>query len=197
MNQKEQQSAFHPDQFRSFVGMVVFICRALAVSVEVFLHNAGSFGERYLGLQVGAALLIMFVYPLFWEGHDPTPLFIFMGFFLFACLCIRVRTAQRVRRGGPQEHTMYTGTPTLMRRFGRMGEAKVKSIVEPMFVFITGVFTMSLSEPLGGYLMVASVGLLASTHLTIGYERRRAMDMNDAYIDQQNAVDRFRRMRGE
>jgi hypothetical protein len=64
-------------------------------------------------------------------------------------------------------------------------------------VFVTGIFTMSLSEPLGGYLMLASLGLLISTHLTVGYERRRAMDMNDAYIDQQNAVERFRRMRGE
>jgi hypothetical protein len=195
--QKQQSPMLSPDGFRSFVGMIVFIARSLAVSGEVFLHRTDSFGERCFGMQIGGALLIIFLFPMFCEGLDPRPVFGFLVAFMAAVVVCRVRIAQRVRRGGPQEHTYYTGTPRLMTLFRRANEQSVKCIGEPMLMFLISAFTMPASQALGRYLWFVALGMLISNNLTVGYERRRAMDLNDAYIDQRNATERFRRMRGD
>ncbi len=184
-------------QFQRGVSIFVFVCRALALSAEVFLRRPGTFGERYIGLQAGLAMLLMFFFPICCEGEDPWPLFFFLGCFLFMCLCIRARIQLRRKRGGPQPHTMYTGTPWTMRFTGRMREEQVKAIVEPMLVFLTGALLLGASVALGGYLVIASLGLLVTANLTIGYERKRALDMHDAFIDQRGAAERFRNLRDE
>lgn len=194
MNQQPLPSS-SADQFRRGVSIFAFLCRALALSVEVFLHRTGTFGERYIGLQAGATFLLILFFPIFWKGHNPEPLFVFLGCYLFMSVCIRARIQLRRKRGGPQPHTLYTGTPWLMRFTGRLSESTVKTFVEPMVVFFSGVFMMPLSEPLGGYLLLASLGLLVTTNLTLGYERKRALDMHDAYMDQRGSAERFREMR--
>lgn len=68
----------------------------------------------------------------------------------------------------------------------------VKSIIEPAVVFLVGVFMMPVSEPLGSYLMLASSGLLLSVNLLVGYERMRAMDMQDAAIEQRDLAESLR-----
>ncbi len=50
---------------------------------------------------------------------------------------------------------------------------------------------------LGTYLLLVSFGLFATTNLAAGFDRMRAQDMHDAFLDQQNAAERFRGMRGE
>lgn len=193
MNQQPLPSS--ADQFKRGVSIFVFLCRALALSVEVFLHRTGSFGERYIGLQAGATVLLIFFYPVFWKGHDPRPVLVFLGCYLFMNLCVRARTQLRRKRGGPQPHSLYTGAPWVLSFLPRMSEEKIKTFIEPMLVFLTGVFTMALNEPLGGYLLIASAGLLVSTNLTAGYERKRALDMHDAYVDGRGTAERFRDMR--
>lgn len=193
MNQQQLPSSV--DQFKRGVSILVFLSRALALSVEVFLHQAGSFGERYLGLQAGATVLMIFFFPVFWKGHEPGPVFFFLGCYLVMSLCVRARTQLRRKRGGPQPHSLYTGTPHAMRILRRMSEERIKTFVEPMLAFLAGAFMMPLSEPLGAYLMVASAGLLISTNLTAGYERKRALDMHDGYVDGRGTAERFREMR--
>jgi len=194
----QQQAPNHRDGFRNAVGAVVFVARAMALSVEVFLHRTSTFGERYVGLQAGAALLIIFFWPVLCEpGHNLDPLFGYLGLVFCMLLCIRARIALRRRRGGPQPHSYYSGTPWLMRFTGRMSELKVKTEVEPFFVMIVGMLMVAVSPPLGGYLVMASLGLLITTKLAADYERKRALDMHDAHIAQRNVVDRFRDMRGE
>lgn len=194
----QQQAPNHRDGFRNAVGAVVFVARAMALSVEVFLHRTSTFGERYVGLQAGAALLIIFFWPVLCEpGHNLDPLFGFLGLVFFLLLCIRARIALRRKRGGPQPHSYYSGTPWLMRFTGRMSELKVKCEVEPFFVMAVGLLTVALNPVLGGYLTIASFGLLLTTNLARDYERKRALDMHDAHMAQRNVVERFRDMRGE
>lgn len=182
--------------FRNFVGAVVFVARSMAVSVEVFLHRTESFGERYLSLQAGAALLAIFFWPAFCEPwHDPEPMLMFLLVYVAMCAAVRARLAIRRKRNLPQPHSRYTGTPRLMRFTGRMDEVKVKCMVEPLFTFAVGGVAMSVSPPLGGYLMFAALGLLISNNLAEGYGRERARNMNDAYLEQRRAVERFRDLR--
>ncbi len=184
-------------EFQNIVSVFVFLCRALALSVEVFLHRVESFGERYIGVQAAAAMLLMIFFPICLKEHSPQPLFFFLACFLFMCICIRARVQLRRKRGGAQPHTLYTGTPRLMRFFRRMREEQVKAIAEPMFTFAVGVLAIPASQTLGCYLMLASLGLLVSANLTLGYDRKRALDMHDTFIDQRGAAERFRDLRGE
>lgn len=196
MNMNQQQSPSHGEQFGSMVGWLTFVSSVLAVSVEVFLHRSRTIGERYLGLQATAVIAIVPLYSLFWEDHDVVPLMRFLGMFLFMCFIARVGQLQQRRRGGPQVHTRYTGYPRICSVFRRLSERTAKMFVEPMLVFLAGVFIMPSSEPLGGYLMLASLGLLISVHMSVGYDRVRALDMHDAALDQRGIASQFRDLRG-
>jgi hypothetical protein len=194
MNQQQpQQSSIQ--QFKGFVSWFAFVCRALAVSVEVFLHRTGTFGERYLGVQSAAAALIIFLYPAFWTGQDFEPLMVFLCAYVFMCACVRAGIVRRRVRGGPQEHSFYTGRPRIMRVTGRMAESHVKAVVEPILVWIVGGFVTAVSEPLGCFLLFAGCGLLVSVNLSLRYDRLRALDMNDALVDQRRIAEQWREMR--
>jgi hypothetical protein len=182
-------------QMKWAFGWFLFICNSLAVSVEVFLHRG--MGTRYLRMQVLGAAAIIVIYAGCWQGHDADVLLVCLLLYLFFCFVRRVEALKRLTSGGEQVHSLYTGTPSLMRFTGRMNEITVKRIVEPIFVFFGGIFLCPVSEALGHYLIACSVGLLVSVQASLNTERTRAMDMNDAVIDQQHTARRFREMRGD
>lgn len=192
--------ANHRDGFRNMVGGGVSILRALATSVEVFLHRPGTLGERYFeGLHIGVAMLIIAIWPAFCRPiHDFEWVYMFLGWFVAFCIAHKARINIRVKQGGPQPHSRYTGRPWVMSIFRRMSEATAKCVVEPVLTALIGaVIAQLISPPVGGYLMVAALGLFISNNLPNRLERRRALDMHDAFMDQQNVVDRFRNMRGQ
>src|SRR5258705_6583095 len=108
MQNKQQQGN---EQGRGGAGVVLLVMRALACSVEVFLHKSSTFGERYLGAQAAVALVIMFIFPAFVPGQDPAPLWYFACAFLLACAAIRTGVVRRQKRGDLGPHSFYTGTP--------------------------------------------------------------------------------------
>ncbi len=183
---------------KTAAGWAGLVVRAVAFSVEVFLHDPGSFGERYLRVRAVAAAIIIFFFPIFWDRHhNVVALMGFLLLFLIACGWIRLATAIRIRKGGWQPHSYYNGRPTILRYFKRLNEEMVKTKIEPFLTFLIGALLMPVSEPLGGYWLLASVALLASTCLTKEYERTRALNMNDAYLDQKHIAERFREFRGD
>lgn len=192
-----QQGMNGPDQMKMVLGALHFVCRSLAASVEVFLHKSRSFGERYLGLQAAAAVLVIFFSTAFWRGENVAPVLLFLLAYLIACGMARFGVLARIKAGGAQIHTYYTGMPRIMRWTGSMGEETVKRIVEPMLVFLVGALVLQGNVPLGTYLMLAAGGLFASVNLAAGFDRTRALDMHDAYLDQCNAAERFRQMHGQ
>lgn len=178
---------------RDVFGTLTFLARSVALPMEVFLHRTGTFGERYIGLQAGGAVLLILFWPVFCEPtHDLRPMLLFLLAFLGMSTIVRVRTSLRARRSKPQPHTRYNGTPRLMRFLPRMDEVKVKCIMEPLLTWLVGALMLSVSPPLAGFIMVASFGLLASNKLADESEWRRASDMHDAYLDQRRVVERFR-----
>lgn len=195
MNVNHDQNISGPDRLRDVAGWVAFLAGTLATSVEVFLHRSRSFGQRYFGLQAAAVILVVPLFSLFWAGHDLVPLMYFLGAYLFMCLIARLCGFVRHRRGNPREHSRYTGYPRLLRILPWFSEHTVKVLIEPMIVFFTGVFTLGANEPLGGYFMLAAVGLFFSVNLSCNLDRVRALDMHDAAIEQQIVAERFRDMR--
>jgi hypothetical protein len=192
---QREQNQGNQHQLKNGIGWLVLICRALAVSVEVFLHKGNTFGQRYLGPQVGVAALILFFWPAFRPGVDTGPVFGFLIAFLVMCFCARAAILRRGQRGDLTEHSRYTGRPWLMRIAGRTSEAKVKGMLEPLLVWLAAVLTMPLSEALGNYLLLAGFGLLVSVQMTLASERQRVLDMHDAYVDQRNIVEQWRERR--
>ncbi len=184
-----------PERLKTALGWVAFMSGALAISVEVFLHRSRSFGERYVGMQAAAVIVIVPLYSMFWEGYDLMPLMRFLGAFLLMCFLVRLGGLVRRRRDGQGVHSRYTGYPRLMRLMPRADERRVKGALEPLLVFFAGIFASPTSEPLGGYLILTSVGLAVSVQLSVGYERQRVIDMNDAYLEQRYVAERFREMR--
>ena len=175
--------------------VLLFVARALAASVEVFLHDTKTFGERYLGTQTAAAVLILFLFPAVGGQEDPMPLYCFLVAYLFMCVGVRVGVVARRARGELGEHSYYSGRPYLMRSLGRMRESTVKGAVEPVLMWLTGILCQPFSALLGTYLMIAGVGLLVSVQVTLAAERRRLLDMHDAYMEQRRIAEEWRRMR--
>ncbi|MCB9918575.1 MAG: hypothetical protein H6832_09245 [Planctomycetes bacterium] len=180
------------EQHAMMTNWLGFACQVLEVSVAVFLRRG--FGARYFGGAAAAVIPAVLLYSLAWEGHDITGLLVFLALFIMALLKARIGSAFAERRGRVC-HSYYSGTPTLCSWpvfRGRLGEGTAKGLVEPLCVALIGAALMSTSEPLGFYLVIAAVGLMCSVSLAAAYERRRLMDMKDAYIAQRYDAERFR-----
>lgn len=184
--------------FGNALGILSWVCGAFAVSVEVFLHRPGTFGDRYLRGQAALAAVIILLWPALCNpSHDAEPMLIFFLLYLMFLFGIRARIGLRRRRNEPPPHSYYTGTPRLMRLVGRTPETKVKGGLEPLIVCMIGVLMLGVSPPLGGYLMMASAGLAISVGVAVEHERRRTLDLHDSFLEQRGIAERFREMRGE
>lgn len=192
----QHHSASSRENLASFLGWFLFACQALALSVEVFLHRSSTFGRRYIGLQAGMAVLLIIFYPVFWTGHDPRPMLGFLIAFLFMNLMARISRVLR-RREVEDGHSLYSGYPRIMRFTGRVSELTVKRGIEPFLVFFTGIFILPVNQPLGSYLMLAAFGLFTSVNMGLAFERTRAIEMHDAYLEQRSLAEQLRDMRDD
>jgi hypothetical protein len=184
-----QPQAQDNDRARIDSGFVLLVMRALACSVEVFLHRSSTFGERYLGAQAAIAVLSLLFLPALAPKQDPTALWCFLGAFLLACAAIGAGITKRKRRGYLGPHSFCTGTPVL--RGGRQ-EVTVKRVVEPVVVWIASAVTAEISPLLSGYLAAAGLALLMSVQLTVAAERKPMLDTHDAYMEQRRAAEEWR-----
>lgn len=179
---------------KSGLPVLMFVVQAWATSVEVFLHRG--FGERYLGLQAGAVLLLVPLYCLAWPHYDLRPMMMFLLAYLVMYCTARSKAVLR-RWRGEQFHSYYTGRPRLMRLLPRCDEVAVKRFIEPLIVLGIGYLSAQGNRPFGTYLMCAAACLIMSVTMSVAWSRTRALDLNDAVFDQQEVAERFRAMRGE
>ncbi|MBI1380787.1 MAG: hypothetical protein GC161_06840 [Planctomycetaceae bacterium] len=184
-------------QARAGLGGALFACRALATTVEVFLHEGGTFGERYIGAQAVAGVVLLIVFPAFCPGGDDETLLAFLCLYVLGCVGVRGRAVKRRSRGGSQPHSYYSGSPWVMRLSRRLSERTAKAVVEPALVWLLGALMAEVDRTLGGFLLLAGFGLLISVHASLALERTRILDMHDALIQQRDVAERFRRLRGE
>jgi hypothetical protein len=190
MQQQQRQGTL--EDLRTATNWFALICQSMAVSVEVFLHDA--FGERYVGGQGLFACLVLLILPIFFPHDDCRPLLWFLLAYLIVCFAIRIETTVRRRRGTLPAHTRYNGWPFLMRLFPRAKEVTIKRFVEPLLVCAVGMGVIAHNQPLGFYLMAAGFSLAMTNSLYVAQQRVRAMDMNDAVISQSDVAERFRDM---
>jgi hypothetical protein len=182
--------------FRGSTNLVLWVIRIWAVSLEMFLHR--NLGERYLGIQAVLALLLLSFYSVFWPGYDLRPFSLFM--LLYLAMWVKARLENfAARRRGEVYHSRYTGWPSVVGPKAKFSEMTAKRFVEPGFVLAFGLTLREIlgEQPLGTYLIIGSVCLYLSVHLTTTVDRAREMDLNDAVIEQEFIAERFRGSRAD
>ncbi|MBY0261402.1 MAG: hypothetical protein K2Q20_03620, partial [Phycisphaerales bacterium] len=137
--------------------ILVFAARALASPLEACLRR--EFGPKHFGVQAVASLALFPLWMMFWPGWSCDGLIVFWVYALFMFARARAESL-RMLRNGTNVHTRYNGWPRLSRWFPRMSEANVKAKCEPAFCFIVGILLFCVSEPLGSFIVVATVGLV-------------------------------------
>lgn len=174
--------------------VLAFASRVMACPIEVILRR--QFGSRYFGMATLVALFAVPMWTLFWPEADPRGITALWLVFLVMQLRARIESAFRVARG-ETIHTRYNGWPRLASLFKHLPEKKLKAVIEPALVLVVGVFFMQGNPPLGSYLIVAGICHALNTALIESVERSRALQMNDALIEQQQLGERFRKMRDD
>ena len=143
-----------------------------------------------------AALVGLFAIPLwgiFWPEENPEGLWYFWLLYLLMQLRARIESARMIARG-EYVHTHYNGWPRVARFFPKMNELKIKGSMEPVITIVIGAALLSVSVPLGSYLIFAGLSLGVTHGVIQSVDRARALDMNDAFIEQQQSAERFRAM---
>lgn len=174
--------------------VMVFIVRALALPLEVLLRRR--FGARFFGFPTLAGLVAIPVWITFWPEKNPGPMTGFGALVLLMLIRARVESLRMVAKGD-LVHTRYNGWPRIAAIFRRTSETKIKGFIEPVLGLGVGVATMYVYEPLGSFLIVSSIALGMINSTIDAVEQARAMEMNDALIEQQGLAERFREVRGD
>jgi hypothetical protein len=191
-NQQQQQQGGMFD-FRTTMNMGVMVVRALAVTMEVFLHQG--FGARYFGLQAVVAVPVIFIFGIFWQGHDLEPLMLFLALYVFACVYARIATGIRQYRGDCV-HSRYSGYPSFLGRKAAHAEGNMKLLIEPCFVALCGFAMTEFNRPLGTYRVLAAIGLYLSNSMDKAWRAAQSMDLQDAVFEQRQKASRFDQLRG-
>ncbi len=194
MSEQQQREPSQPgwtpiQDSKQAANVLVFVARALASPVEVFLRKR--FGCRYFGVASLGGLVAVPMWMLFWPQDDPRPIMGFWLLYLVMQLRARLESMWMMHRGNIM-HSRYNGSSRLARVFPKCSESTIKGGVEPAIVCIIGVLLMTVSEPLGSYLVVAGISLALTNSVIEAVDRVQAIEMHDAFIEQRALSERFR-----
>lgn len=177
------------DGAKNGAGILAFIVECFAITVILFLRRR--FGQRYVGIQAVAGILLILFFCGLCPRYDARPMMLFLIAYIKAFFYARSGVLYRGWRGNT-EHSRYNGWPWLMCIFRSFRETTVKQFIEPPLVLVTGCLFCKLSEPLGAYLIIAAICLFASTSISNAWNRHRLLELNDAVIEQRQLAERFR-----
>jgi hypothetical protein len=188
-----RQQRPNPDA-QLFAEIVEGVGRSLALSIEVFLHRG--FGTGYVGCGP-LAFLIMYLFSIFFTDQNMHPLAVFAGIYGLLWLIATVNVLIRWWRGMETVHSRYNGRAHLSRLLPEWTETNVKYL-ESLAVILLGYGIHRLmNRPLGDYLILAGVFVLIRDHGMASMLRQRAVELNDAVIEQRDVAERLAKMQQE
>jgi hypothetical protein len=166
------------------------ISRAIALTVEVFLHCG--FGSRYVGCGF-VGIPIIFCFALHFADQHPLPLLCYLAAYGVMWLIAAICTLIRCWGGRDTVHSRYTGRPYLWRLLPNWNEENVKH-GEAVAVILLGYAIHHFNRPLGDYLMIAAALVLLRGYSLVAQRRERAIQMKDSVIEQGLIAERFHDM---
>lgn len=154
--------------------------------------DGNSGGPRFIGLLGGLSVLPMMAIMAAKRDCNPGPLTALMVLFIARWFAGRAAHLYRLVRRRPLPcHSRYAGTPLLTKVFPTLSE-KTAQWLECPIVFVVGAGLNLLNQPLGLYLMLASVAMGVWLMLGQMYTTNRTMDMRDNAIEQQAMAEKFK-----
>lgn len=184
MNQNQQENKFG---MREGFNLLYALCKIHAYCFWPILRR--DFGTNGLGFPAFFAMfLILLVGAL---GRIPE-MFPYLGVWLLALACQRIRTFWLVRHGAVW-HSRYEGYPWLALCFLRDGkESKARLLVEPVLCLLIGVALYQFYPRLGGFVMAGFLSMTMLEVINRELDRRRLAAMRDAEIEQRWLGARYR-----
>jgi len=170
------------------LNILYWFCSMWAVSVEVMLRH--SFGRRYLGLHAALVLIWIPMFISIWGHPSALPLLTYLLVYLVVVVIHRSHILLRWRQG-QQEHSYYSGTPYIMRLFGRIDELPVKALVEPGIVLAAGSLLCGFAEGFGAYFLGAAFCMAVKGAIERAQEQKIVMDTHDAFFMQRRLRSRM------
>lgn len=173
-----------------------FIADSWAMVLIVILRR--NFGSRFIDIRGLFGLILVFVFPIFFAGHDVRPLLWLLGVYILFLLRAHIETAlregkARIGRAEPV-HTRYSGQSRLARIFPKLDEVKLKSTAEPAFLIVCGFCLIPFSPPLAAFLIGGAIAISMSVSAVSMYDEAKARDAFDAMIDARQHAERVRSM---
>jgi hypothetical protein len=190
MQQAQTAQRPKPDT-QAVAGLLEGVTRALALSVEVFLHRG--FGAGYVGCGPLALLLMFLFEQFFFSGQDAQPLVVFAGIFGVFWLIAAINALIRWFRKIHTVRSRYNGRPHLCSLLRGWKETNVKHL-ESLLVIGFGFVVHLLSRPLGDYLMASGIFIFLRGWSMASMIRQRAVELNDAVLEQREIAEQFREM---
>jgi hypothetical protein len=176
---------------REGFGLFYALCKIHAYCFWPIIRR--DFGTDALGFPAFFAMfLILFVGGL---GRIPE-LFPYLGIWLLALACQRVRTLW-LRKQGAVWHSRYEGYPWLALSLLRNGkEWQAKLLIEPVLCLLAGVVLYQFYPALGSFVMAGFVSMAMLEAINRELDRRRLAAMRDAEIEQRWLGARYRGQAG-
>jgi len=175
------------------VNWLLILCLSAALPIELLLHDLRTFGVRYIGPRAMAAVLVMFLFAGFHPDENCTPLSILMVTTIGLSVVGQIIAIIR-RWRGVAVHSRYGGRP-YVAKLVPCSEVTIKRL-EPLLAFGAGWAIHVFNHPLGSFVVAAAICVAIRVCIDRIGSGERALNMNDAMIEQTMALESLRNLRG-
>jgi hypothetical protein len=176
------------------VNLFLWVCGMFALPAVVFFRK--DLGRHYMGTQALGTVLVMLLWPGLFGPHDPRPMLMAFYAFLGLCFVARLRVIRRSWRGD-RIPRLYNGMPRLMRYAPHCDEVWFKRCVEFPLLVLIGVAGLSLSVPLGAFILTSAACLLITESSIEMALNDHAARMHEQIVEQEILMQKFRQLRGK
>jgi hypothetical protein len=193
MDQQSQPESLM-DRMKATTSLAIFGAKIVSLPLELMFH--GDVGETYLGLAGGCSFLLMMFFPVLFLHSNPGPFYLFTLACFVRWFCYRSKVLWNWWKGKPiTKHTQRPGTPWVMRLVPNWSVQTVLWL-EPVFCIVLGFGIAFVSMPLGVFLFLGGVGLLALNTLRAVSLRNEAIAVHNRMLEQQVSADSLRGLQG-
>lgn len=173
------------------VNWPLIACHFAGLPLELALHDTRTFGIRSVSPRTLGAVLIMFGFVACHPNDDCRPLAYFMVAVILLSIIAYTLAMIRTWRG-IKSHTRYNGRPYLTWILP-FSEITVKRL-EPFLGLMGGWIIHRFNQPLGSFVLASALALWIKVGLENFGSRARALDINDALVEQNMALESVRKM---
>lgn len=181
------------EEVRSSFNLAMNLAQAVGTTVLPLLRVPGTQGELAYGRHAALGFIfLMPLYSVFWQGQDGLNWLIGFWFLALVALAYQQSEGRRKRRSGYVVHSQYEGTPLLPGGSSH----EVRSALEPLAVMASGFFALSVSPPLGCWLLAAGLARGVDVHYQEQALQARLRQMKDAQLESEYLLSRFQEKEG-